>query len=300
MAFLKKKAYNQTYKNTGSDTKKENGEISTPLFQSLFSNIKQNDIITIDDDSDNIDPTFTNLDDYKFVSSPICAIETSFNTNNLHSSNCPTETKKPTNINLYTRYNVNPFSNLPTYYLVWYNVIISTGYRNHQAVCCASVKINISTIVGSSGFMCHLQKKTCCETLYTTDIETVENIEDSIYLDSITNKTENSVEETSLSSLFIDFYSVLLSVFEEIYPSCITFGLNNIVIKNMQINTNKIFSMFLEKIKERYNFYYKPINDTPITDDIEKIVSWLASPITEKISCLDSDDSSLDFLGLLE
>ena len=291
MAFLKKKAYNQACKN-------EN------ILYSLFTDTKDVEIITIDDDGDCLESTITKLDDYKTSSSPVCTTETCFDTNNLHSPNCPIETKKPTNINMYTRYSVNSFSNLPTYYLVWYNVVISTGYRNYQQVCCASVKIDVSTIIGSSGFMCHLQKNICCETSYTTNIETVENIEDSIYLDSITrktSKTENTVEETFLSSTFVDFYNVLLSVFEEIYPNCITFGLNNIIVKNIEINTNKIFSIFLEKIKDLYNFYYKPVvDDTILTEDIKKIESWLSSPITEKLCCLESDDGSLDFLGLLE
>lgn len=295
MSFIKKRAYNQTCKNVGSET-------PTTILQSLFSNIKEGDIITIDDSdsTDGLEPTFSNSDDYVLLSSPVCATETTFDTNDLHSPECPTETKKPTNIKLYTRYNVNSFSNLPTYYLVWYNVVISTGYRNHKEVCCASVKLDISTIVGSSGFTCHLQKNICCETMYTNNIETIENIGDSIYLDSITNTKGDIFDANSLSSIFVDFYNILLSVFEEIYPSCIMFGLNNIIVKNMKVNTNKIFSIFLEKIKKKYNFYYKKNNDTSLTDDIQKIQSWLVSPITENLNCLDSNDGSLDFLGLLE
>jgi hypothetical protein len=342
MAFLKKRVHNQAYKNSCSDKTRENNEVCTPILQSLFSNIKKN----------RTESVFTDLYDYTSVSSPVCAIETSFDTETVHSLDCPTETKKPTNINLYTRYNTISCSNIPTYYLAWYNVIISTGYRNQQAVCCASVKINVSTIVGSTGFMCPLQKNTCCETVYTTNIETVENIEDSIYLDSIDTKTTNTPEEISLSSIFIDFYNVLLSVFEDMYPSCIMFGLNNMIIKNIQIDTNKIFSTFLEKIKDRYIFFYRPLNDnttgtaygstdqegntsdsaygdaaqegntsdssygdaaqegitsgtargdTPLTDHIQKIVSWLESSQTETpLECLESVDDSLDFLRLLE
>lgn len=299
MAFLKKKAYNKTCKSV--DSERENSETPTSILQSIFTNIKDVDIITIDDDEkDGAKQSFSNPDDYKMLSSPVSAIETSFDTDDLHNPKCPTETKKPTNINLYTRYDVNTFSNLPTYYLVWYNVVISTGYRNHQKVCCASVKICISTIVGSSGFMCHLQQNICCETRYTTNIETVEKIEENIYLDSITSSKGDIFDTSSLSSIFLDFYNILLSVFEETYPSCIIFGMNNIIIKNSQIDINKIFILFLDRIKTQYSFYYKQINDTSLTDDIQKIQSWLASPITEKLSCLESIDGNLDFLGLLE
>lgn len=293
MAFLKKKAYNQTYKSVESDIEKQYNEPT--ILKSLFSNIKEVDIITIDDD-----PKSANSDDYILLSSPVCATETSFDVNNIHDPICPIETKKPTNTSLYTRYNANSFSNMPTYYLVFYNVVISTGYRNDKVVCCASLKIDVSTIMGSSGFVCHLQQNICCETLYTNNIETVKNTRDSIYLDSIKNNSGGVFETTSLSDIFVDFYNVFLSVFEEIYPSCIVFGLNNIVVKNIQIDTNKIFSIFLEKIKEQYSFYYKQINETALPDDIQKIESWLTSPITEKLTCLDSDNNSLDFLNLLE
>jgi len=298
MAFLKKKAYNQTYKSFGSDINKEHNDTTTNILHSLFSNIKEIDIITIDDNEDCLEPSLLNKDDYILVSSPICTTDTTFDTTDLHNPYCPITTTKPTNINLYTRYNANCFSNFPTYYLVFYNVVISTGYRNHKEVCCASVKIDYSTIVGSSGFMGHLQKTICCETLYTNKIETVQNIEDNIYLDSITKKIGD--EKGSLSSIFVDFYNVLLSVFEDVYPSCIMFGLNNMVVKNIKIDTNKIFSMFLEKIKEQYNFYYKHTNDICLTDEIEKIQSWLASPITEKLSCLNSDENCADFFHLFE
>ncbi|MEX0598734.1 MAG: hypothetical protein WD512_19780 [Candidatus Paceibacterota bacterium] len=305
MAFLKKKAYNQTSKNIKNyNTIGCKKKFTSSILESVFSDVKKVDTITIDDsdslDSTSLDSNVSNLHSYRMSSSPVCETSTSFDLNTLHDAKCPTETKKPTNINLYTRYNVNCFSKLPTCYLVWYNVVISTGFRNRKAVCCASVRIDVSTILGSSGFVSHLQKNICCETLYTTNVETVENIENNIYLDSITSKTEPSIEGTCLSSIFVDFYNVLLSIFEDMYPNCITFGLNNIILKNIQVNTNKIFSIFLENIKEKYNFYYKPIKEPELTEDIQKIKSWLSSPITEKLNCLDSDDESLDFLNLLE
>ena len=303
MAFPKKRAYNQTYNSIGS--KYENDETNRTILRSLFSDLKKVETVVIDDDNvDSSESSLSNSGDYILPSSPVCMIDTAFDTSHLHTANCPKETKKPTNIRLYTRYNSNFSSNLkePTYYLVWYNVIISTGYRNCQEVRCASVKIEVSTIVGSSGFkMPHPQQNICCETLYTNNIETVGNIRDSIYLDSITNKTESIFEKTSLSSIFTHFYNVLLSLFEEVYPNCIMFGLNNIVVKNKQIDTNRIFSSFLEKIKEQYNFYYKQINNKNLTNDIQKIQSWLLSPIVEDFnSQLNSSNDSLDFLSLLE
>lgn len=297
MAFLKKKAYNQNYKSFGSDIHKQQKDTTTNILHSLFENIKEVDIITIDDNEDCVESTLLNTDDYILVSSPICTTDKTFDTTDLHNPYCPITTTKPTDINLYTRYNANCFSNLPTYYLIFYNVVISTGYRNNEEVCCASVKIDSSKIVGSTGFMGHSQQTICCETLYTNKIETVQNIEDNIYLDSITNKIGD--EKGSLSSIFVDFYNVLLSVFEDLYPSCIMFGLNNMIVKNIKIDTNKIFGMFLEKIKEQYNFYYTQ-NDLCLTEEIEKIQSWLTSPITENLSCLDSDENCAEFFHLFE
>lgn len=302
MAFLKKRTYNQTYKNFC--LRGENEETNKTILESLFSNLKEVEAVTIDDDKDTYKSAFSKPENYMLPGSPVCTTDVVFDTQHTHNTNCPIETKKPTNIELYTRYNANSFSNLkePTYYLVWYNIVISTGYRNCKAVCCASISIEVSKIVGSSGFRtCNLQKTTCCETVYSNSIETVDSTRDSIYLDSITNKKEDTSDKASLSSIFTDFYNVLLSLFEEIYPSYIVFGLNNIIIKNTEVDTTKIFKAFFEKIKNQYSFYYKQPNKPIKTDDIQNIQSWLMSPLAEEFtSFLTCNENNLDFLGLLE
>lgn len=295
MAFLKKRAYNQTFKNPR--LRNENEETNTTIFESLFSNIET------DNDKNSCKSVFSKLDDYMLPGSPVCTTDVVFDTQHIHNINCPSKTKKTTNIELYTRYNVNSISSLkePKCYLVWYNIVLSTGYRNSKAVCCAIISVEVSTIVGSSSFKtCQSEQPTCCETARLSKIETVDSIRDNIYLDSIINKKTDTFDNSFLSSIFTNFYNVLLSVFEEIYPSCIMFGLNNIVIKNTQIDTAKISRAFLEKIKDQYSFYYKHIKKTIATDEIQAIQSWLMSPFVEEPDSYLQCTENIDFLDLLE
>jgi len=297
MAFLKKRAYNQTYKNGCL----RNEETNTTILESLFSNLEE---VETENDKNSCSSIFSKSEDYMLPGSPVCTTDVVFDTQHTHDINCPSKTKKTTNRELYTRYNANSLSSLKEskYYLIWYNIVISTGYRNCKAVCCASISLEVSTIIGSSGFKtCHSEKTVCCETTYSNKIETVDSTRDIIYLDSITNKKTDTFDSSFLSSIFSNFYSVLLSVFEEIYPNYIVFGLNNIIIKNTQVDMTKITRAFLEKIKDQYSFYYKHIKKTIITDEIQDIQSWLLSPLIEESSeYLKCTENSLDFLDLLE
>lgn len=299
MTFLKKRAYNQTYKN--DCLRSENEETNTTIFESLFSNSGE---VETDNDKNSCQSVFSKSEDYMLPGSPVCTTAVVFDTQHTHNINCPSKTKRSTNKELYTRYNANSLSMLKEseYYLVWYNIVISTGYRNCKAVCCASINIEVSTIIGSSGFkMCHSEQPVCCETVYSNKIETVDSTRDIIYLDSITNKKTDTFDSSFLSSIFTNFYSVLLSVFEEIYPNYIMLGLNNTVIKDTQVDTTKISRVFLEKIKDQYSFYYKHIKKTIKTDEIQDLQSWLLSPFVEEtIEYLKCTENSLDFLDLLE
>lgn len=296
MAFLKKRAYNQTFKNTR--LRSEDEETNTTIFESLFSNAE-----TYNDKKNNCKSGFSKSEDYMLPGSPVCTTDAVFDTQHTHNINCPSKTKKPTNIELYTRYNVNSISSLKEskYYLVWYNIVLSTGYRNSKAVCCAIISVEVSTIIGSSSFkMCQSEQTTCCETVQSNKIETIDSTRDNIYLDSIINKKTDTFDISFLSSIFTNFYNVLLSVFEEIYPSCIMFGLNNIIIKNTQVDTTKISRAFLEKIKDQYSFYYKHTKKTIKTDEIQAIQSWLMSPFVEDDSDYLQCTENIDFFDLLE
>lgn len=295
MAFLKKRAYTQTFKN--DCVRNENEERNTTIFESLFSNAETHN------DKNSCKSVFSKSEDYILPGSPVCTTDVVFDTQHIHSMNCPSKTKKTTNIELYTRHNVNSVLSLKDLksYLVWYNIVLSTGYRNNKAVCCAIISVEVSTITGSSSFKTYQSEQTtCCETLHSNKIETVDSIRDCIYLDSITNKKTDTFDSSFLSSIFTNFYNVFLTVFEEIYPSCIMFGLNNIIIKNTQVDTSKISRAFLEKIKDEYSFYYKHVKKTNKTDEVQDIQSWLMSPFVEDPSNYLQCTENIDFLDLLE
>ena len=167
MAFLKKRAYNQTYKS--GCLINENKETNTTILESLFSNLEE---IETDNDKNICKSSFSKSEDYMLPGSPVCTTDVVFDTHHTHTINCPSKTKKTLNKELYTRHNANSISILkePKYYMVWYNIVISTGYRNCKIVCCASINIEVSTIIGSSGFKISCNSKTFYRSRHTRGV----------------------------------------------------------------------------------------------------------------------------------
>jgi hypothetical protein len=172
----------------------------------------------------------------------------------------------------------------PKSMLIWYNITISTNKKNNITNYCSNISICkkkiIKNILDDQKNKKELQiLNPFFENEIKNNITTSGQTFHHLCIESIVNPFEKDSSEINLKELFNKLHKFFLIVFEKIYPSCISVGLNSFIIKGNECDTDQIFENFVKIGKEEFAFFYTKVDDLIEIKSNPNLDDWLLEEV---------------------